>query len=130
MTTANGGREDEQRPGVHIGHAPNSAFAFGKGGSATVNNAPDTGQGAVTQQELLQAVRELRADLGRFVATEATEVLEGELVSTEDEITASGSADRGRLVRLRDSLLTAGGLVSGLASGLAVSESVSALLRG
>lgn len=40
------------------------------------------------QAELLQAVRELRADLARFVTSDATEVLDAELVSVAEALRA------------------------------------------
>jgi hypothetical protein len=75
-------------------------------------------------------VRTLRGDLGRLVSTDTTEVLDAELVATEEEITQDGAAGRGRLERLRDSLATAGSIVTALGSGVAVGQAVTALLGG
>ncbi|MET9515996.1 hypothetical protein [Streptomyces sp. NPDC002994] len=82
------------------------------------------------QEELLLAVRELRADLDRLLATETTTVLDAELVSTAEEIEAAGQATPGRLARLRDALTAAGPSVEVLASGAAAVAAVGALLGG
>ncbi|WP_367125504.1 hypothetical protein [Streptomyces phytohabitans] len=131
-TTGTDGAGGGQPPGVRIDRADNSAFNFGQGGSAsTTNTTYGGGQGPdPAQRALLDAVRKLREDLDRFVATDDTRVLDAELVAAEDEIDTSGAASRTRLEALRDALATAGTFVAALGSGVAVSESVASLLRG
>ncbi len=119
-----------QRMSVRIDAAQNSAFNFGDHGSAqTTNITPADGRDAV-QQELLAAVRSLREDLGRLVATEATEVLDAELVATEQEIVQDGAVQRGRLERLSTSMAAVGEAVTALGSGVAVGQAVATLLGG
>lgn len=116
-----------QRP-VHIGSVTGSAFAVGD--HNTVTQHQHAGPADETQAELLQAVRELRADLARFVTSDATEVLDAELVSVADEIETSGAAEPGRLARLQQALTAAGTVTGTLASGVAVAEALRALLGG
>ncbi|GAA2785010.1 hypothetical protein [Streptomyces showdoensis] len=82
------------------------------------------------QEELLQAVRRLRADLGGVVASEQTAALDAELSDAEDEIEGTGAAGPGRLTRLRQALTDAGAVTGILASGVAVGQAVGALLGG
>ncbi|WP_405985055.1 hypothetical protein [Streptomyces sp. NBC_00872] len=121
------------RPEVRIGSVSGSAIGIGDHNTVTNTN---TGTGATgqasdpAQAELLAAVRALREDLGRFVATDGTAVLDAELVAAEEEITTAGAAGPGRLAGLRDALALTGGVVGTLASGVAVGEAVGALLGG
>ncbi|MFE5833359.1 MULTISPECIES: hypothetical protein [unclassified Streptomyces] len=82
------------------------------------------------QEELLQAIRRLRGDLGGVVASEQTTALDAELSDAEDEIEGTGRADAGRLARLRRALTDAGAVTGILASGVAVGQAVGALLGG
>ncbi|MER8042430.1 hypothetical protein [Streptomyces sp. NPDC094032] len=82
------------------------------------------------QEELLQAVRRLRADLGGVVPSDQTTALDAELSDTEDEIEGTGAAGTGRLTRLRQALTDAGAVTGILASGVAVGQAVAALLGG
>ncbi|WP_121832463.1 hypothetical protein [Streptomyces sp. S1] len=82
------------------------------------------------QEELLQAIRRLRTDLGGVVASEQTAALDAELSDAEDEIEGAGRADAGRLTRLRRALADAGAVTGILASGVAVGQAVGALLGG
>ncbi|WP_432152283.1 hypothetical protein [Streptomyces sp. bgisy029] len=113
---------------VHIGSVTGSAFAVGD--HNTVTQHQHAGPADEAQAELLQAVRELRADLARFVTSDATEVLDAELVSVADEIETSGAAEPGRLARLQQALTAAGTVTGTLASGVAVAEALRALLGG
>ncbi|MFJ9638146.1 hypothetical protein [Streptomyces sp. NPDC101178] len=113
---------------VHIGSVTGSAFAVGD--HNTVTQHQHAGPAGEAQAELLQAVRELRADLARFVTSDATEVLDAELVSVADEIETSGAAEPGRLARLQQALTAAGTVTGTLASGVAVAEALRALLGG
>lgn len=127
-------QQGQQQPSVRVGNVNNSAVAIGNGNTVTNSNT-NSNNSAVpardpAQEELLIAVRELRADLERFVATDTTTVLDAELVSTEEEIEAGGQAGPGRLARLRDALAAAGPSVEVLASGAAAVAAVGALLGG
>ncbi|MGW0031466.1 hypothetical protein ACWDXD_16775 [Streptomyces sp. NPDC003314] len=82
------------------------------------------------QEELLQAIRRLRTDLGGVVASEQTAALDAELSDAEDEIEGTGRADAGRLTRLRRALADAGAVTGILASGVAVGQAVGVLLGG
>ncbi|WP_432114130.1 hypothetical protein [Streptomyces sp. S1] len=82
------------------------------------------------QEELLQAIRRLRTDLGGVVASEQTAALDAELSDAEDEIEGTGRAGAGRLTRLRRALADAGAVTGILASGVAVVQAVGALLGG
>ncbi|MEU7020145.1 hypothetical protein ABZ990_05745 [Streptomyces sp. NPDC046203] len=82
------------------------------------------------QEELLAAIRELRADLGRLADPGRMAALDGELAGAEGEIEESGAAGPGRLTRLRQALADAGALTALFASAAAVGESVTALLGG
>ncbi|QWQ41617.1 hypothetical protein KME66_11785 [Streptomyces sp. YPW6] len=124
------GPAPDERPGpaVHIGSVTGSAFAVGD--HNTVTQHQHAGPADATQAELLRAVRELRADLARFVTTDTTQALDAELVSVSDEIETAGAAEPGRLARLQRALDAAGALTGTLASGVAVAEALSALLGG
>ncbi|MFE0646821.1 hypothetical protein ACFW2Y_35285 [Streptomyces sp. NPDC058877] len=82
------------------------------------------------QEELLQAVRRLRADLEGVVSSERTAALDAELSDVEDEIEGTGRASAGRLTALRSALAEAGAVAELLASGVAVGQAVGALLGG
>ncbi|NBM20229.1 hypothetical protein [Streptomyces sp. GC420] len=124
---ATGEPQGPQGGGIHIGSV-RGAFAIGDRNTVTSNAAPAGSDAA--QEELLLAVRELRADLARLVATPQTEALAGELAETEEEIANTGRAGTGRLTRLRASLQDAATATGMLASGVAVGQAVGALLGG
>ncbi|MFI8434990.1 hypothetical protein ACIGJO_14740 [Streptomyces sp. NPDC079020] len=119
------GQQPVQRT-VHVGSVTGSAFAIGD--HNTVTQHQHAAPADETQAELLRAVRELRADLERFVASDATEILDAELVSVAEEIEGAGAATPGRLARLREALTAAGALTGTLASGIAVGQALAALL--
>jgi hypothetical protein len=108
-------------PGVSIGDVSHSTFAIGSHAHAESHHhaAPaDAGDA-----ELLDAVRELRADLRRVRGTDQTRDLDAALADTEDEITRTGTAREGRRQRLRElltdgqsvlTLLASAGTVAGL----------------
>ncbi|WP_240509009.1 hypothetical protein [Streptomyces agglomeratus] len=126
------GTPDEQRS-VHLGTVNNSAIGIGSGNTVTNTNTT-TNHAAPPRdpahEELLLAVRQLRADLDRLVTTDTTTVLDAELVSTEEEIEEEGRATPGRLARLRAALTAAGPSVEVLASGAAAVAAVGSLLGG
>jgi hypothetical protein len=101
----------------------NGSFAIGD--SNTIVSRTD-----VQQQELLRAVRELRADLDRLVQSDGTAALDAELAGAQAEIEATGRAGEGRLARLRQALADAGALTGLLASAAAVGQAVGALTGG
>lgn len=75
-------------------------------------------------EELLKAVRELRADLTRVRATDRTAALDAALADTEDEITRTGQAAPTRRERLRELLSDSQALLGVLASAGAVAGMV------
>ncbi|MFI8289126.1 hypothetical protein EAO71_29620 [Streptomyces sp. ms191] len=121
---------NDRAGGIHIGSV-HGAFAIGDHNTVTQNEG---GAGEPprdpAQEELLQAIRRLRADLGNVVASEQTAALDAELSDAEDEIEGTGEAGRGRLARLRQALGDAGAVTGILASGVAVGQAVAALLGG
>ncbi|MFF0433217.1 hypothetical protein ACFYU9_13445 [Streptomyces sp. NPDC004327] len=118
--------------------APGGIHVTNTGGNVTIgdhNTVSYTVRGAEParderQEELLRAIRELRADLTRVVASEQTAALDAELSDAEDEIEGIGAASPGRLTGLRRALADAGALTGLLASGAAVAQAVAALLGG
>ncbi|MEV6960009.1 hypothetical protein AB0M97_12565 [Streptomyces sp. NPDC051207] len=105
-------------PNIRIGRADNSSFAFGAHARAETRN---TGAGRdEAAEELLKAVRELRADLTRLQQSEQTAQLDEALADTEGEITRTGAAGEGRLQRLREALTDAQNIVTLFASAAAV----------
>ncbi|MYT33260.1 hypothetical protein [Streptomyces sp. MspMP-M5] len=118
--------------GIHIGSVQ-GAFAIGD--HNTVTHHGTNAQGAApaidpAHEQLLQAARTLREDLGRAVESPEVRALTAELAGTEEEITGTGAAAPGRLARLRTALTDAGAVVGLLASGAAVVQAVAALLGG
>ncbi|GGU74559.1 hypothetical protein GCM10010275_06570 [Streptomyces litmocidini] len=117
------------RGGIHVTNT---------GGNVTIgdhNTVTSTVNGAqpardARQEELLQAIRRLRADLEGVVPTEQTAALDAELSDAEDEIEGTGRAGTGRLAALRRALTDAGAVAGILASGVAVGQAVGALLGG
>ncbi|MFG2871719.1 hypothetical protein [Streptomyces sp. NPDC048338] len=122
---------DDRAGGIHIGSV-HGAFAIGDNNTVTQHEGGAGGEPVrdPAQEELLQAVRRLRADLGNVVASEQTAALDAELAEAEDEIEGTGEAGRGRLARLRQALGDAGAVTGILASGVAVGQAVAALLGG
>ncbi|MFG3346745.1 hypothetical protein ACGF1Z_16965 [Streptomyces sp. NPDC048018] len=120
---------DRAAGGIHVSNA---------GGNVTIgdnNQVAYTVQGSEPsrdprQEELLQAVRALRGDLTRVVASEQTTALDAELSDVEDEIEGTGAAAPGRLARLRQALADAGAVTGLFASAAAVGQAVGALLGG
>jgi hypothetical protein len=114
------------RGGIHISNVQ-GAFAIGDGNSVVNRSGSDAPGRDPAQEELLRAVLELRADLGRLVGTEQTAALDAELAGAQAEIEESGGAGEGRLVRIRQALADAGALTGLLASAAAVAQAVGAL---
>ncbi|GAA3769157.1 hypothetical protein [Streptomyces chiangmaiensis] len=105
-------------PNVSIGDVSHSTFAIGSHAQAVSHHG--SVQRDEAAEELLKAVRELRADLTRVRAGEQTAALDAELSRTEDEITRTGEAAPSRRERLRELLADSQALLSVLASAGAV----------
>lgn len=104
------------KPGIHIGGGVyGGAVAAGDNARAVVNHGADTSRDQAVQ-ELLAAVRELRADLTRVRQTDATTALDTALAETEQEIVTTGRAEPTRRERLRQLLDDSQALVGLLAS--------------
>ncbi|MER6011304.1 hypothetical protein [Streptomyces bluensis] len=114
-------------PNVRIGDVSHSTFAIGSHAHAESHHGTG-GTGDAAAEELLKAVRELRADLTRVRADERTRALDAELADTEDEISRTGTVGESRLQRLRRLLADSEALVSLLASAGAVAGAVAGLL--
>ena len=108
-----------EEPNVSIGDVSHSTFAIGSHARAVAHHgtAPQRDEAA---EELLKAVRELRADLTRVRASEETDALRTALEETEEEITRTGRAAPSRRERLRELLTDSQTLLSVLASAGAV----------
>ncbi|MGW1889485.1 hypothetical protein ACWCP6_04385 [Streptomyces sp. NPDC002004] len=103
-------------PNVRIGDVSQSTFAIGSHAHAESHHHGTAAQRDEAAEELLEAVRELRADLTRLRATEQTAALDTALAETEDEITRTGTAGEGRRQRLRDLLSDSQALLTLIAS--------------
>jgi hypothetical protein len=108
----------DDEPNVRIGDVSHSTFAIGSHAHAESHH--HAGSRDQAAEELLNAVRELRADLTRVRGTEQTAALDAELADTEDEIARTGQATPTRRERLRALLTESEPLVSLLASAGAV----------
>lgn len=106
---------EELQPHVSIGDVSFSTFAVGSRAEARSYHGTTASCDNGTEQ-LLTALRELRADLSRTRATEQTAELDEALADAEDEITSTGSADESRLRRLRGFLIDAASLTTVLTS--------------
>jgi ribosomal protein L29 len=113
---------DEAQPQVRMGDVTGSTFAIGSHARATTNHGAAAARDS-DAEELLEAIRELRADLARVRATGATADLDAELAGTEDELARTGAAAPSRRQRLREllgdsaslmGLLTSAGNLAGL----------------
>lgn len=102
-------------PTVHIGDVSQSTFAIGSHARAESHHGAPV-QRDEAAEELLAAVRELRADLSRMRHSDETTELDAVLADTEEEITRTGTAGAGRLQRLREVLTDAGTVLTLFAS--------------
>lgn len=109
---------EEAQPHITIGDVSGSTFAIGSHAHAEHHGASTTRDGDAEQ--LLAAVRELRADLARMRATGQTAELDTALADTEDEISRTGGAGESRLRRLRELLADAESLTAVLTSAASV----------
>jgi hypothetical protein len=107
-------------PNVSIsGGVSQSTFAIGSHARAESHHGTAVPRDEAAE-ELLAAVRELRADLTRMRASDETAALDEALAGTEEEITRTGAAAPSRLDRLRQLLQDSQGLVNLVASAGAV----------
>ncbi|MGW1763566.1 hypothetical protein ACWCQL_05645 [Streptomyces sp. NPDC002073] len=117
-------------PSFQVGNISGSAVNFGAHGTATNTNNHYAAPVDTAQQELLAAVRELRADLARLTPRAETTALDEELAGAAEEIEEAGAAAPGRLGRLHAALASAGPVVEFLASGATVAGLLTQLLGG
>ncbi|MFF4101144.1 hypothetical protein [Streptomyces sp. NPDC001903] len=107
---ANSEGEGAGLPSVRIGEVRGSAFSIGgtNVGNSTVNHAgtgADAGAAGPSAQELLEAVRDLRAALVRLPRSDGRTALDAELDSAAEELEAAGEEVRpGLPARLRGAL--------------------------
>ncbi|MEV6549329.1 hypothetical protein AB0M57_11515 [Streptomyces sp. NPDC051597] len=125
MATDDG--QGKARGGISIGSV---VGAMAIGDHNTVTHQQGGAPVDPAQAELLQAIRELRADLARVVAGERVRALDGAAADAEAEIATAGAAGPGRLARLRAALADAEGLTGVLASAAAVGRTLASLLGG
>lgn len=112
---------DKNELSVTMGDVSHSTFVIGDHGHAESHH--HTAGRDPAAEELLAAVRELRADLTRVRADDRIRALDEELAGAEDEIGRNGTTGEGRRQRLRElladtqtvlSLFTSAGTVAGL----------------
>ncbi|MFI1162336.1 hypothetical protein ACH4UM_01695 [Streptomyces sp. NPDC020801] len=106
-------------PNVTMGNVSGSTFAIGSHARAVGHHGTGPRRDEAAEQ-LLAAVRELRADLTRVRGTEQTAALDAELAEVEEEITSTGQAAPTRRERLRALLADSQSLLNVLASAGAV----------
>ncbi|MEU6353966.1 hypothetical protein ABZ896_32320 [Streptomyces sp. NPDC047072] len=108
-------------PSVNIsGGVHGSTFAIGSHAHAESHHGVGASGRDAATEELLAAVRELRADLTRVRATDRTAELDTALAETEEEIVTTGQATPTRRERLRQLLDDSQALVGLIASAGAV----------
>ncbi|WP_328438911.1 hypothetical protein OHA71_20795 [Streptomyces sp. NBC_00444] len=107
-------------PSVNIsGGVHGSTFAIGNQAHAESHHGAAAPRDEAVE-ELLKAVRDLRADLTRVRASDETAALAAALAETEEEIVTTGQAGPTRLERLRQLLNDSQALVGLIASAGAV----------
>ncbi|WP_320780412.1 hypothetical protein [Streptomyces sp. CRN 30] len=111
--------EPDGESGVRIGDVTHSTFAVGRHARAESHHGGDRRPGPA-DEELLAAVRALRADLARVRQDDRTRQLDAALADTEDDIARTGTAEEGRRQRLRELLADAQAVVSLFTSAAAV----------
>lgn len=105
----------ENEPHVTMGDVSHSTFAIGSHARAESRHGGPAARDEASE-ELLAAVRELRADLTRMRASGQTAELDTVLAETEEELVSAGQADPTRLQRLRQLLTDSESLVGLVAS--------------
>ncbi|MFJ3172788.1 hypothetical protein ACIPJK_18710 [Streptomyces roseus] len=110
MASSGGGGEGDGQPAVRIGEVRGSAFSIGGRdvANSTVNHGgtgADAGAAGPGAQELLEAVRDLRAALVRLPRSDGRTALDAELDQAADELESGGEEVRpGLPARLRGAL--------------------------
>ncbi|MGP3982022.1 hypothetical protein [Streptomyces sp. KR80] len=111
--------------GVRINDVTGSAVVIGSNNQ--VSNTVGPAAKDEGHERLLQAVLQLKDDLGRLIETPEIAALRDELDSTEGEIRRTGEADPSRFAGLRRLLQDAAAGVGALASAVAVGQALAAL---
>lgn len=133
-----GSREDSAGPsvtsppvappssGVSIGSVDGGALSVGPGANALDNSR----HWISVPRDLDASLRTLRAELLRIDRTQGDGIdeLDGQLAAIEGDIAGQGRTTPDRLRRLRSLLIGGGTAVSGVASALAVVDSIAQLL--
>jgi len=112
-----------REPSISIGDISGSNNNVAAGSNARAESHVHHGPGAQPDEatrQLLEAVRQLREDLGRVNSSEQTAALDEALAETETEITGTGQAGPTRRQRLRELLADSQALVTFLSSAGAV----------
>ncbi|MFF4502334.1 hypothetical protein [Streptomyces sp. NPDC001401] len=112
-----------EEPSFNIGDISGSNNNVAVGNNAHAESHVHHGSGAQPDeatQQLLEAIRQLRDDLGRVNSSEQTVALGAALAETESEITSTGQAGPTRRQRLRELLADSQALVTFLSSAGAV----------
>jgi hypothetical protein len=115
----------EDSRGTRIGNVTDSAVVIGN--DNRVSNAVDRAPKDEKHEQLLEAVHQLRDDLGRLLGTPEIVALRDELDETEGEIQRTGQADGSHFPRLRQLMQDANVSIGALASGVAVGQALAAL---
>ncbi|MCX5376393.1 hypothetical protein [Streptomyces sp. NBC_00091] len=114
------GSNDDERP-VRIGDVHNTAFSIGGSNNRnTVNNGGGTGDRAPGAEELLEAVRDLRAALVRLPRSTGRGDLDAELDGVAEELEDAEQIPQGLPARLRGALVRWAPLVESLSAATAL----------
>ncbi|MFD9408412.1 hypothetical protein ACFWBN_15555 [Streptomyces sp. NPDC059989] len=117
-----------EQPAVRIGEVHGSSFSIG--GSHNTNSTVHhggTGEGAPGAEELLEAVRELRAALVRLPRSAERAALDGELDEAAGELEAGGEVRPGLPARLRGALERWAPLVESVSAATALAALLTSL---
>ncbi|MDH6225427.1 MULTISPECIES: hypothetical protein [Streptomyces] len=106
-------------PTVRFGDVTGSTFAVGSHARAESHHHA-AGRERVEDQELLEALRELRSELAGRPESPAVTGINEAIDEAEEEITRTGRAGEGRRARLRERLESAEGITSWITAAAAV----------
>jgi aspartate/methionine/tyrosine aminotransferase len=107
-------------PVVRFGKVSRSTFAVGSHAHAESHHYAAGREGAVEDQELLEALRELRSELAGRPESPAVTGINEAIDEAEEEITRTGRAGESRRARLRERLESAEGITSWITAAAAV----------